>query len=344
MTTWSGNQDGSVSEEEVAYYAHRSTGVGLVITATTYAEPRGKGFSGQFYAGSDAMIPSLRQLSNSIHAGGAKAILQVFHAGRKANPKDMPEGYSVSASNIPGKREDNNIPVAMDHQMIQRTIKSFADVMKRAITAGFDGIEIHGANTYLLQQFFSPHSNRRSDEWGGSLDNRVRLPLAVIEACMEVRREMDKPNFIIGYRFSPEENSDPGISLEDTDYLIDQLCTTDLDYLHVSLGNYQETSMRDETIREATLDRIIKKINGRKPFIGVGSVYTLDAAEDMLNKGVDFVALGRQLLVDAKSVDKWSKGLESFEAYDPKKKTEEKMPTVLEQVILDNRGWVPIVD
>jgi 2,4-dienoyl-CoA reductase-like NADH-dependent reductase (Old Yellow Enzyme family) len=288
------------------------------------------------------MLPSLTRLAKSIHKGGARAILQIFHAGRKGNPKELPNGHTVSASSIPGKREDNNIPVEMTEEVIQNTINSFVSAMRRAVDAGFDGIEIHGANTYLIQQFFSPHSNRRSDHWGGTLEKRFNFPQAIINACLNLRKELDKPDFVVGYRFSPEENSEPGISLSDTDFLVEQLCLTDLDYLHVSLGSYKETSMRDDTINEATIDRIIKKINGRKPFIGVGSVYTLKDAETVLDKGADLIALGRQLLVDAKSVDKWSKGEEAFKKYNPMRKNKEKMPTILEQVIMDNKGWVPI--
>lgn len=342
MTTWSGNEDGTISDEEIAYYAYRSTGVAMVITATTYAEPAGKGFQGQFYGGSDQMRTSLKQLADTIHAGGAKAILQIFHAGRKANPKDMPEGVSMSASAVPGKREEENIPRAMTTTEIENTILSFKEATTRAYETGFDGIEIHGANTYLLQQYFSPHSNERSDQWGGSVEKRMKFPLAIIEACMAAKDEMDKPDFIIGYRFSPEENSDPGITLEHTDYLVDRLCETTLDYLHISLGNYQETSMRNEDDQNMTLKRVLNRINGRKPFIGVGSVYDIKDADQMLSYGVDMVALGRQLLVDGKSVDKWADNKVPYKTYKADRFKDERIPNALHGVIMSQDGWVPV--
>ncbi len=209
MTTWSGNEDGNVSDQEIEYYSYRSHGVGMVITATTYLQPTGKGFNGQFYSGDDSKIDSMNRLTDTIHKGGAKAILQVFHAGRKANPKHMPDNVTLCASAVPGKREDRNIPRPMIEEEITNTIKSFKDATIRAHKAGFDGVEIHGANTYLLQQFFSPHSNKRKDKWGGSLENRAMFPLAIIHACFEAVKDIDNPNFIIGYRFSPEENSEP---------------------------------------------------------------------------------------------------------------------------------------
>jgi len=342
MTTWSGNSDGTLSNEELSYYAYRSRGVGLVITATTYVEPTGKGFSGQFYGGDDTMNSSLKQLADTIHSGGAKAILQIFHAGRKSNPADMPEGVSLSASNVPGKREENNVPRAMTEDEIQHTIKSFKEATIRAHQTGFDGIEIHGANTYLLQQYFSPHSNRRTDEWGGTLNNRVKFPLAVIDACMEAKSHIDNPNFIIGYRFSPEENSEPGITLEDTDYLVDTLCETDLDYLHISLGHYEESSMRNPEVKDSTLKRVLDRIKGRKPFIGVGSVYSINDAHKMLSYGVDLVAIGRQLLIDGKSIDKWEENNETFKGYNPERQLNEKIPKTLNEIIMSQKGWVPM--
>lgn len=340
MTTWSGNDNGSVSEEELDYYKYRSHGVGLVITATTYVQASGKGFSGQFYAGSDEMLPSLKSLAEVIHSGGAKAILQVFHAGRKGNPKDLPEGQTVSASAVAGKREEDNIPRALKENEILDTIESFKQSVIRADKAGFDGIEIHGANTYLLQQFFSPHSNIRTDLYGGSLEKRSNFSKAIIDACISAKSHITNKDFIIGYRLSPEENSDPGITLSDSDYLLDVLCETDIDYIHISLSEYNQKSIRDDS-DELVMDRFVNKINKRKPFIGVGSVYTLDDANDMMSYDVDLVAVGRQLLIDGKSIEKWANGELSKTVYSEDHQVEEHIPRDLHDVILRNKGWVP---
>jgi 2,4-dienoyl-CoA reductase-like NADH-dependent reductase (Old Yellow Enzyme family) len=341
MTTWSGNTDGTLSREEIDYYEHRSRGVGMVITATTYTMPNGQGFTGQFYAGDGSSVESLKRLSDVIHKGGAKAILQVFHAGRKGDPATLPGGTTLSASAVAGKREDNNIPRAMLDEEIENFIESFYKVTIRAHQAGFDGIEIHGANTYLLQQFFSPHSNIRTDKWGGDLTKRVTLPLRIIDACLKAKNTISDP-FIIGYRFSPEENSDPGITLEDTDYLIDRLCDTEIDYLHISLGDYKDTSIRDESNTASTLNRVANRINHRKPFIGVGSIYSLEDANKCVALGADYVALGRQLLIDADCVQKWERGQSSIQEYDASRQVEDKMPKILHDIIVNREGWVPI--
>ncbi|WP_417204754.1 NADH-dependent flavin oxidoreductase [Acetoanaerobium sticklandii] len=341
MTTWSANNDGNVSDDELKYYEFRSSGVGMVITATTYMSSSGKGFSGQFYAGDESMLPSLKRLSDTIHSQGSKAILQVFHAGRKANPSDMPDGKTLSASPIAGKREIDNTPREMTITEIQETINSFKTSVDRAYRAGFDGIEIHGANTYLLQQFFSPHSNRRNDEWGGSLDKRMRFPLAIIKACLAEREEKNLENFIIGYRFSPEENSEPGISLEDTVKFIDVISDLDLDYLHISLNDFEQTSIRNQKDTRRIIEVIKETIKSRKPLIGVGSIYTKDAAKRLLDYNVDLVALGRQLLIDGKTIEKWQNGETPFSCYYSERKNSEFIPDQLHDEIINTENWVP---
>ncbi|MBN2794134.1 MAG: NADH-dependent flavin oxidoreductase [Clostridia bacterium] len=342
MTTWSSHDNGRVDIDELKYYSERAKEVGMVITATTYMEPHGKGFQGQFFGGDDAYLDSLTALSNTIKEQGAKAILQVFHAGRKAHPEMMPDGIIRSASNVPGNRVQDNIPQAMTDEEIQKTIKSFYDVTIRAYEAGFDGIEIHGANTYLIQQFFSPHSNIREDIYGGSLEKRLTFPLAIVKATLKARKDMNHEDFIIGYRFSPEENHTPGICLEDTTVLLDALCATNIDYLHVSLSHYAQTSIREEN-SESILPILVKVINHRKPLIGVGSIYSLKDAENLLDMGVELVAMGRQLLIDPHTVGKWANHRVAFEKYDASKREALAIPEKMEKVLLSQAGWLPTV-
>lgn len=103
------------------------------------------------------------------------------------------------------------MPRALSGEEVEGMIAKFGDGVRRAILAGFDGVEIHGANTYLIQQFYSPNSNQRDDEWGGSRDNRARFPLAVLDITHKMARQYADDAFIIGYRFSPEEMEVPGI-------------------------------------------------------------------------------------------------------------------------------------
>ena len=348
MTTWSGEANGELAIDELNYYKARSGGVGVVITATTYMTSHGQGFSGQFFGGSDSMECSLKALADAIHSGGAKAILQVFHAGRKANPSFMPDGITRSASAVPAKRELDQVPQAMTDSEIEEVINSFYEVTLRAERCGFEGIEIHGANTYLIQQFFSPHSNVREDQWGGSVQNRAAFPLAIIDACHRARLAMPQETgnrFVIGYRFSPEENSEPGITLADTDYLIEQLVITQLDYLHVSLGDFKGESIREYNVLEnnkgSVLKRVYGKIAGRKPLIGVGSIRSAQDAQ-WASEQMDLLAVGRQLLVDPESVEKWQQGIAAFTHYDSKNREGLRIPKPLHEIIVERRDWVPV--
>jgi len=301
MTTYSGNKDGNVSDQELTYYSERSKEVGMIITGTTFMQENGQGFENQFYAGNDDYIPSLERLSKTIKQHGAKAILQIFHAGRMSKPGLKENQDIVSASNIPAERENAPIPRELMDEEIQEIIKSFYEVTIRAIKAGFDGVEIHGANTYLIQQFFSPHSNRRIDKWGGNTFKRLKFPLKVVDSVIQAKNDMKKDDFIIGYRFSPEERENPGITLEDTKILVDKLCEKDLDYLHISLGKYNQTSIREEN-NKITGKEILKVINGRVPLIGVGSIFSEEDLEKAEEIGYDLIAIGRGLLIEPKVI------------------------------------------
>lgn len=314
MTEQMSFEDGTVTLEEINYMHQRAGGVGLFITPVAYINKEGKGFEGQLGVDDDNKIPGLSRLAHAIKSRGAKAILQIFSAGRMTNSYITRGLQPVSASAIAAPRPGAQYPRALEHSEILNVIQDFAEATRRAIQAGFDGIELHGANTYLLQQFFSPHSNQRTDEWGGSLENRLRFPTAVINAVMKVKQEFASSSFIIGYRLSPEELEEPGITLEDTKYLVEHLQHTDLDYIHISLGNAWRTSLRD-TSNTVPIITQIKEISPNKPVIAVGDIRTPEQAEEVINSGIDFVALGHQLIIDPNWVEKVISGHENTIRY-----------------------------
>lgn len=303
MTTWSGNEDGTVSDEEIAYYRARAGGVGMVITGTTYTVANGRGFPGQFAGYDDRFLPSLAKLAATAKEQGAKAILQIFHAGRMSTP-ELTGNDVVSASDIAAPRPGAAYPRALSEEEIDGIIESFAATTQRAISAGFDGVEIHGANSYLIQQFFSPHSNRRNDAWGGTREKRARFPLAVVDAVCAVVRSRASKDFIVGYRFSPEEIEEPGITLDDTFYLIDQLTQKPLTYLHASLHQYNGTSLRNQDDRHVVGQGLHRHIAGRLPLIGVGSVKTAGELAQAFDCGYELVAVGRALIAEPQWVQK----------------------------------------
>jgi len=350
MTNFSSNEDGTVSDAEVNYYIRRSKGVGMVITACTYVTDTGKGFPGEFAGHTDEMIPSLRRLATAIKEQGAKAVLQIFHGGRLCPPNLVPNGEILSASAVPAENPrgagDLPTPRALTEEEIQSIIRDFGETTRRAIEAGFDGVELHGANGYLIQQFFSPHSNRREDRWGGSLENRMAFPLAVVEEVEKVVAEHAKEPFIVGYRFSPEEPETPGITMKDTLALVDALAEKKLDYLHVSLMEYWSAPRRGVEDTRSRLEIIQERVGHKVPVMGVGSIYTADDAIKALESGVPLLAIGRELIIDPDWVEKVETGREQEIVTQLSKNDQERLviPDPLWQAILNAPGWFPMAD
>ncbi|TWI57999.1 NADH-dependent flavin oxidoreductase [Halalkalibacter nanhaiisediminis] len=346
MTNFSSNEDGSVSDAELAYYQERAGGVGAVVTACVYVTKDGKGFPGEFGADDDSLIPSLTRLASAIKEKGAKAILQIFHGGRMSPPDQLPDGQTISASAVAAERPDAQVPREMTEDDITRVITAFGDATRRAIEAGFDGVEIHGANTYLIQQFFSPHSNRRTDKWGGTLEKRLSFPTAIVEEVFKNVKAHTTEPFIVGYRFSPEEGENPGITFEDTLALADKLATYPLDYLHVSVQNFWSGSIRDKEDTTSRVVRIQEHIGDQIPVIGVGSLHTPDDVVKAMQTGVPLIAIGRELIMEPKWVEKVQEGKEDTIPTTLSKQDQEKLvvPTPLWQAIINTPGWFPVED
>lgn len=301
MTTWSGNDDGTVSEEEEDYYRRRVNGVGLVITGCTHVSPDGIGFTGEFAAYDDHFIPSLRRLAAAARSGGAPAILQIFHAGNKAVPALVPGGDVVGASAVTTPAGPFNpaiTPRALSEPEILGIIRAFGETTRRAIEAGFDGVELHGAHGFLIQNFFSPHFNQRDDAWGGSPENRMRFPLAVVDAVRKaIATHADRP-FVLGYRISPEEPIEGGLRIGDALLLVDRLIDAGIDYLHGSLSD----AVRARPIGSddgVTITRMLHdRLAGRAPLVVAGKVRTPEHAEAVLRDGADLVAVGQGLVMN----------------------------------------------
>ncbi|MBO2945319.1 NADH-dependent flavin oxidoreductase [Paenibacillus sp. F411] len=346
MTNYASHEDGTVSPQELQYYARRSAGVGAVITACTYVSGNGKGFPGEFGGHSDEMTSSLAQLADTIHSGGAKAILQIFHGGRSC-PPELVNGDVVSASAVASEERGGGVqPRSLSDEEIRDIISDFGETTRRAIEAGYDGVEIHGANGYLIHQFFSTHSNRREDEWGGSLEKRMAFPLAVVKEVTDVvRKKADRP-FAVGYRFSPEEATTPGFTLDDTLALVDKLAEEPLDYLHVSLMDYTIKPRTGPDVTKTTLALLLDTIGTRKPLIGVGSVHTPEQAMEVLAAGSALVALGRELIVEPDWVKKVEEGREESirTTVGPEDQEELVVPDALWNAIMNVPGWFPVRD
>lgn len=337
MTTYSANADDTVSDAEITYYRERSYGVGVVITACAYVIPNGKGFPGQISAHSDEYIPSLKHIADAIHDGGAKAILQIYHGGRQAVRNLVPNGDVVSASETVAA--DGGVARTLTVVEIEEIVVAFGETTRRAIEAGFDGVEIHGANTYLLQQFFSGFTNKRTDRYGGSVEKRMTFLLEIIDSVNRVKAQYADDQFVVGYRFSPEEPEEDGITLDETIQLVDRLADEKLDYLHISLGDFRAEARRYSGEKDNRIKILKRVIDGRVPFIGVGSIYSPEDAKEAMETGADLLALGRELLIEPHWVEKVAAGEPVITEMDMSR--DNNIPEPLMNMMKRNVGWVP---
>ncbi|WP_023638887.1 flavocytochrome c [Dickeya zeae] len=296
MTTCTGFYDGTVTRELVEYYQVRAGSIGAVIVECCFIDDKGLAFPGAIGIDHDNKITGLAKIASAIKEKGSKAILQIYHGGRMVEPKLIGGRSPVGPSAVAAPREGAAVPLALSGEEVEAMIAKFGEGVRRAIEAGFDGVEIHGANTYLIQQFYSPNSNQRTDEWGGSRDNRARFPLAVLDITHKMARQYADASFIIGYRFSPEEIEEPGIRFDDTLYLLEKLAARGLDYLHFSMGYTLRSSIVDTTDPTPLIGKYVAMRSdtlAKVPVIGVGGVVNQADADAALEHGYDLVAVGK---------------------------------------------------
>ncbi|ELW9444290.1 TPA: flavocytochrome c [Pluralibacter gergoviae] len=311
MTTCSGYFDGTVSSELVEYYRVRAGSIGTIIVECCFIDDLGLAFPGAIGINNDAKIAGLAKIAAAIQAEGSKAILQIYHGGRMVDPLLIGGRTPVAPSAVAAPRPGAATPRALTGEEVEATIARFGDGVRRAIQAGFDGVEIHGANTYLIQQFYSPNSNQRTDEWGGSRDNRAKFPLAVLDITHKMARQYADDAFIIGYRFSPEELEEPGIRFDDTMYLLEKLAARGLDYLHFSLGASLRPSINDTRDPTPLIEKycaLRSEALAQVPVMGVGGVVNLADAEEGIRHGYDLIAVGRATIAWPDWTDRIARG------------------------------------
>jgi 2,4-dienoyl-CoA reductase-like NADH-dependent reductase (Old Yellow Enzyme family) len=309
MGTGFGNRDGTASDRLIAYLGRRAQGgAGLIITEVVAMDPRGKGFPSELCAYDDRYIPGLKKIADEIHKHGAAAAVQLHHAGREtysAVVGDLPEAPSSIPSAL------LNQPCAeMSIERIQAVVQGFASAAGRVKQAGFDAVEIHGAHGYLLTQFMSPFSNQRTDEYGGSDENRARFVLEVLAAV----RKAVGPDFCVIIRVSAEEAIRGGYNLSFMKWLAPQMVAAGADAIHASIGVYTtpgnlsiagfDTEAGFNLFRAAEVKKVVDV-----PVIGVGRVHDPRLADAAIARGdADLISFGRQHLADPDFLAKARKG------------------------------------
>ena len=306
LTLFGSNPDGTFGEEEKNFYKQRATGIGLYILGATCVSLEGLAFDNQPRAFNDNDIPSNKERVKIIKEQGALAINQIHHGGclglkRLSGVPVMAVSAEVFNKQLEKKGElkDDTKAIELTDKDIKRIIEDFARATEISIKAGYDGIEIHGANNYLLQQFYSGYYNKRTDEWGGNLQKRMKFPLEVVDACIKIREKYNKPEFIIGYRLSPEEPFDDGITMTETLALVKELMKRPLQFIHVSQSKFFQEARRGEGAGTPRLKLIHDELKGKMALIGVGGLLSYDDLSKALDSGyADFIGVARALMLN----------------------------------------------
>lgn len=308
MGTNYGEQNGEMSFLHINYYEQRAKGgTGLLIVENASVDsPLGSNGTTQLRIDHDSYIPRLFKLCETIHKHGACIAIQINHAGASAQSART-NMQPVSASDIPSKA-GGEIPRPLEKEEILQIVKKYGEAAKRAQIAGFDAVEIHAGHSYLLSQFLSPTTNKRTDEFGGSPKNRARFAKMVIE---EVRAQVGAA-FPIFVRISAEEFVEGGNTLEDTlEYL--QYFEKEVDAFDVSCGlngsiQYQIDANYLEDGWRSYMAKAVKEKYG-KPCMTMGNIRNPQVAEDILERGdADLIGMGRGLIADPEWVNKVSFG------------------------------------
>lgn len=310
MGTNFGEQNGEMSFLHINYYEQRAKGgTGLLIVENASVDsPQGSNGTTQLRIDSDNYIPRLYKLCENVHKHGACIAIQINHAGASAMSSRIGM-QPVSASDVPSK-EGGEIPRPLTKEEILHIVRKYAEAARRAQICGFDAVEIHAGHSYLISQFLSPIYNKRTDEFGGSAENRTRFARMILEA---VRKQVG-PHFPIFLRISADELMEGGNTLEDTLAYLEYI-EKEVDVFDVSCGlngsiQYQIDANYLPDGWRSYMARAVKEKFG-KPCIAVGNIRHPQIAEEILAKGdADFIGMGRGLIAEPEWVNKVEYGNE----------------------------------
>ncbi|MGC8908460.1 MAG: NADH:flavin oxidoreductase [Desulfomonilaceae bacterium] len=315
--TWSGVGDerGRITPRALELYGNlASGGVGLIITGFQYVLPNGLAVKHQVGNYGDELLDGLSRLAEAIHVRGGKVVAQLVHAGSKANPDLFWEPAELWGPSAVPDPLTGRIPKEMTHEDIRRVVDAYANAAARCRRAGFDGIQLHGAHGYGINQFLSGASNRRADEYGGGIDNRYRFLGETLKAVRDAVGK-DYPVFI---KLSGHDYYEGGLTLEESLYVGRRLVQDGIDCIEVSAGSRASangmTPSRAHILKEeqeaylADLARAFKQALD-VPIIAVGGIRSLSVAERIVSQGVaDYVALCRPLIRETHLIARWLSG------------------------------------
>jgi NADPH2 dehydrogenase len=296
MATAKAEPDGKVSQALLDYYEEKSRGghISLIIVEHSYITPEGKASHNQLSVSDDAVIPGLRKLADVIHQNGSMAAMQINHAGSAAL-KGVTGAEPIAPSATANPRR-GDMPREMTRKEIGDIVNGFQDASRRVREAGFDAVEIHSAHGYLLNQFLSPLTNKRTDEYGGDIADRIRIHLRVIQAI----RTVVGLDFPIQVRLGASDYTDGGTTIEDSKIAAREFEKAGVDIIHISGGfiGYTPPGLTGQGYF-APLSEAIKSAVSI-PVILTGGITEVEVAEKFLKeKKSDLVGIGRAILQDS---------------------------------------------
>ncbi|MCM5506844.1 MULTISPECIES: alkene reductase [Vibrio] len=291
----------------VDYYARRAD-TGLIISEATIIRPDGQGYPNTPGIFSQEQIAGWRKVTDAVHEKGGKIFVQLWHTGRVAHPHFFNGEYVLAPSavavegSVPRMRElTYTTPKPATREEIEELVEDYRQAAINALEAGFDGVEIHGANGYLIDQFLHYSSNTRDDEFGGSAENMARFPLQVVDAIVDaIGKDRTALRLSPGAYFNMEpDNRDRQVS----DYLLKALESRDLSYLHVGIfDDSMSFDYLDGTVSE------YMRSNYSKTLMGVGG-FTPETGNAALESGkFDLLAIGRPLIANPDYIEKVKSG------------------------------------
>lgn len=286
LTNQQSHTDGTLSDDEYGWLTKRAEGgFGLTMTCASHVRERGIGFPGQLGIWSDAHLEGLTRLASELNRQGTHSVVQLHHAGMRT-PHNLIEG----APECPSDNEEFGAK-ALATEQVEALKDDFVAAAKRAERAGFDGVELHGAHGYILCQFLSPEINQRTDQYGGSLENRARILFDLIDRV----RAQCRPGFSLGVRLSPERF---GLRLgEILDVSQRLMHDGKIDYLDMSLWDVFKDPVEEDFQAKPLLDHFTALDRGAVKLGAAGKIQSGADAQAALDRGLDFVVIGRSAIL-----------------------------------------------
>ena len=286
MTNKQSNEDGSLSDEEITWLVRRAKGnFAITTSAAANVTETGRGWEGEMGVWGDHQLPGLTKLATRLNSHNTISLVQLFHGGMRA-PREINGVQPISASENTEPNMNGEYTREMSSTEVNEMIQSFTDAALRCEKAGFDGVELHGAHSYLICQFLGAKTNRRNDEWGGDIYGRSKFLKEIINS---IRKATNK-NFLIAVRISPIIEK-AGIYLKDSLELARSLCQMDIDMLHISCWDvFEEVGDGNE---ESLTKRFRNVMPADFPLISTGAIWDTKDAQWLMDEGADIVGVAR---------------------------------------------------